>query len=226
MKVQSVMTMTAVAVLMAGCASDRMERAQDQAEINKFRQAVQAEREARSNERVESEIEKYPDWAMEEGPVADPQGVSAVGIAEGANPSMALRKARLKAEFGLASGYNQAISGGERLRESEQGDRVSQDYELLIERLVDDVPVVGHETRKQEVRAIAGKPTAFVELYLPYEQYNEALRERKNEARDARTEEAFQDLQQRLEDYRERKAGGTAAPVSQEVSDGGGENKG
>lgn len=48
---------------------------------------------------------------------------------------------------------------------------------------------------------------AFIELHMDYDDYEKALRARQESMEDARTEEAFSDLQERLDAYRARKAG-------------------
>lgn len=200
-------TLVAAFTVTACGGPDRMERAEQRAELERFELEKKAERKAMANEYAEDTIEEYPEWAMQEGAQAGPNGISAIGQASGATPLLAMRKARLKAEFGLAARFDQALSGGERLREEEQNGQVRQDYELLIERLVDDVPIVGYREERKEIRAIGGQPMAFIELHMDYDDYEKALRARQESMEDARTEEAFSDLQERLDAYRARKAG-------------------
>ncbi len=185
----------------AGCASQPTikDLARQQAEADRVRAEAQAERRKQEQARMANLIDQLPAWALE-APQPDETGMYAVGMAESKNLRLALRKATLDAEFGLAKLYNQELSGSERsFAQDAGGETVDEQYTALIDKLVDAVPLAGFQVVEQEVKPIDGKYHAFVLLKLPYDEFNRVLQHQKRQARDKEITAAFDDLERRLE---------------------------
>lgn len=177
----------AVAVMLTGCASSPTE------------QAIDAQKEIMDakNEQLQQELDEVPDWALKP-PVADGVGMFGVGIGSSDSLNMAIKKARLEAEFALAKTYSQELSGSERSYSTDSGGFSTERYEGLIDKLVERVPVVGFSTEESEVRVMGGKYHAYVLLKLPYDEFNKVLRERRDRESAASMKAAFDDLERRL----------------------------
>lgn len=156
-------------------------------------------------ERAQDYISVMPKWVLDP-PKPDGTGVYAVGIAESAELRIALRKAMLEAEFGLAKLFKQEISGSERQFDQERQNQgnMSQ-FTGLIDKLVARVPVVGFEIIQQEVRPIRGQYHTWVLLKLPYAQFNKVLQEQKAESMDQSIKDAFDDLDKRIKSRQEER---------------------
>ena len=208
---KKVLGLVIVGALATGCASSpsMKELAQEQAEVTALRAEAQARAEAdyreREQERMESHIDAIPGWALE-APHPDETGMYAVGMGESKKLRVALRKATLDAEFGLAKLYSQELSGSERSYTQDNAEGgVDEQYTALIDKLVDSVPLAGFEVVEQQVKPINGEYHAFVLLKLPYDEFNRVLQSQKREARDAEITAAFDDLERRLEKRRAEK---------------------
>lgn len=219
-----------LAVLLAGCAGtespeldpaaeERLEKMEqmerERLALERQRRELERERADMESEETERELEGWPDWALS-APASDGHGVAAVGVGRADQPDTAVRMARLEAEFGLAAGYEQLLSGSERMDESVRGGETETDYRLLIDRFVADVPVHGYETMDQEVRVIDGEPHAFIRLYLPFDAMEEAMARNEGED-DDRMRAAFADLERRLDEHREREAESEQAEHEREL---------
>ncbi|BFM18718.1 hypothetical protein R50073_49010 (plasmid) [Maricurvus nonylphenolicus] len=150
------------------------------------------------NDRLKEVIEDLPDWAVNP-PKSDQEGMYAVGMGNSDSFNTALKMATLEAEFGLAKLYSQELSGSERIYATGGEFEGVTSYQGLIDKIVDSVPVVGYQTEKKEIKAIQGNYQAFVLLKLPYDQFNEVLKQQRSKATDVAMKEAFDELEQRLE---------------------------
>ena len=133
--------------------------------------------------------------------------VYAVGEGESNKVRVAMKKAMLDAEFGLAKVYGQELSGSERSSVQDTNDGMStSQYTELIDKLVSQVPVVGFETVHQEVKTIDGKYRAFVLLKLPHDQFNAVMQKQAAKTNDKMVAEQFKDLERRLDKRRQQRA--------------------
>jgi hypothetical protein len=188
----------AMAGSLMACSTPSMEQiAKDQAKAEARRaeaRDAQAERQQAKNEAI---LDQVPKWALQ-APTPDATGIFAVGVGKSSDLRTAMRKAALDAEFGLAKNYNQEISGSERSFNQEAGSSINSQYTELIDKLVTQVPVVGLETAKQEVKSIGGEFHSFVLMKLPYAEFNKVLAQQRSKAQDATVEAAFVALEKRV----------------------------
>lgn len=203
-KISRLLTVSVLSTMMiSGCSStsDVVDRERQVAED---RAELVSEREERENERLEERLDEVPRWVLET-PRPDATGVYAVGIGESKKLRTSLNSARLQGEFGLAKVYKQELSGQERAYEQDNGgEEVSEQYTALIDKLVERVPVVGYEVVEQETQVIQGKYSTYVLVKLPFEQFNNVLREQRRLAKDDTIINAFNDLEKRLDKRREQ----------------------
>lgn len=192
--------------VLAGCStSPATKLAKDDAEAAKIRAETAADQRARQQAQMETNLSKVPLWALQP-PAPDDTGVYAVGIGDSNKMRIAMRKAMLDAEFGLAKNINQELSGSERsYTRDENGTVGRQQYTELVDKLVMQVPVVGFEVVKQEIRPIDGAYNAFILLKLPYDQFNRVLQDQRAKADDQTIQKAFDDLQNRINVRRQQK---------------------
>lgn len=200
-------------VLMAGCASkpDAATIAKDEAKLEAARNAAAAKRVEARNEALEANLKKVPEWVLVP-PRADGEFVYAVG--EGKSPSLAVARdmATLLAEFNLAKRYQDALSGQERASRQGYGAKVVEDrYSLLVDRLVDRVPLRGQEVIKSEVVVMDGQYVQWVLMKLSFDQMERILRnQRAGLAKDEMAAD-FDALEKRLKAYREEQRNAAAA---------------
>lgn len=212
MKVRTAVLVISCALAVGACSTPAEKRAKAQENLQELREEIEARAQKRENTRKAEFIEEVPAWAMETPP-ADGTGVYAVGAGESDKMTTALRIAELQAQYGLASQLDAELSGSERVFEEDRGaGRPVTRYRQLIDKLVAEVPVVGVETLEKEVKPLQGKFHAFVLLKMPYEAFNKVLQAKRSESTDPSVEKAFNDLERRLAERRERM--GLAAPLS------------
>ena len=84
-------------------------------------------------------------------------------------------------------------------------------YTELVDKLVTQVPVVGFETVKQDVKSISGEFHTFVLLKLPYMEFNRVLTQQRAQAQDAKISAAFADLEKRVMARQEQRAKAAAS---------------
>ena len=193
-------------VLMSGCSSapTREQLAKDDVRASEIRARAEDEKRALAQKRIETEISQVPEWVLKQ-PRSDDTGVYAVGISESDKMRVAIHKAVLEAEFGLAKIFNQELSGSERLYSQDNNSKLNNEqYTALIDKLVSQVPVVGFEVVNQEVRAIDAKFNAYVLVKLPYAQFNRALQDQRSKTEDKTIVKAFDDLEHRLSQRRQQ----------------------
>jgi len=189
--------------VLSGCSSTSNQASnqalmEQQFEIEKLRRAFNQERQDIEQEQREDEIKILPSWVLT--PLqADLTGFYAVGIAESKSIFFVMKKAKMQAEFELAKQYRQLLSGSERSfeRENTAGELQTQNT-VLIDKLIDEVPIIGYDIVKQKIIAVNGMHTAYILLKMPYEQYNKVLQAQKESQIETKISNAFDALQTRL----------------------------
>jgi len=194
--------------------------AEEEAYASNLRQQAEEARVAKQQARMEDTLKLVPDWIIQT-PKPDSTGIYASGSGESDKLRVAMKKAMLDAEFGLAKNFNQELSGSERsYLQDNAGTTTTEQYTELVDKLVSQVSVNGFEIVKQEVKPIDGKYNAFVLIKLPYDEFNMVLKEQraKLHANDKSIKQAFDDLSKRLENRRKQRAEDEKA-ISGEVTD-------
>jgi hypothetical protein len=202
-------------VALSGCSSSNSmkETAADEAAAVKIHTQAAADQRAAEQKRLETNISKIPEWAIQ-APPPDDDGVYAVGIGESDTIRLAIRKAMLDGEYGLAKNYNQLLSGSEQQYSQDKSGNFSQSqYTQMIDSLVSQVPIVGFEVIHQNVRPVDGSYTAYVLLKLPYNQVNRVLQERGSSASSEDIKHAFDELSGRLDKLQKQNAQRVAQPA-------------
>ncbi|MYM92748.1 hypothetical protein [Duganella vulcania] len=195
------------AALISGCSStsSRQDAAKDEIKAQAIRAEAVQEKKAKAQHQAEEMIQAVPAWSLEP-PKPDGTGVYAVGMADSEKLPIALRKAMLQGEFGLAKIYSQEISGSERSYVQDNGKSgVTEQFTGLIDKLVMQVPLSGIEVVRQEIKPIDGTYHAFVLLKLPYDQFNEVLHNQRTKTRDTAIAAAFDDLERRIKERRKQR---------------------
>ncbi|NDU85844.1 MAG: hypothetical protein G3H99_04435 [Ferrovum sp.] len=213
-KIIAVCALSALAIL-PGCSntSSMKETAADEAAAVKIHTQAAADQRAAEQKRLESNISKIPEWAIQ-APPPDDNGVYAVGIGESDKIRLAIRKAMLDGEYGLAKNYNQLLSGSEQQYSQDKSNHASQSqYTQLIDSLVSQVPIVGFEVIHQNVRPVDGAYTAYVLLKLPYNQVNRVLQERGASTSSEDIKHAFDELSGRLDQLQKQNAHQVSQPT-------------
>lgn len=189
--------------VLSGCSSTNNQDANEammkqQFEIEKLRRDFNQERQDVEQQQREEEIKTLPSWVLT--PLqADLTGFYAVGMAESKSIFFVMKKAKMQAEFELAKQYRQLLSGSERSFEQENSaGELQTQTTVLIDKLIDEVPIVGYDIVKQKIIAVNGRHTAYILLKMPYEQYNKVLQAQKENQLDMKIENAFDALQARL----------------------------
>lgn len=187
----------AIAIVLVGCASGPVEQYAKQQEALKDIAVDEAK----------AKLDSVPDWYLAP-PKNDGYGLVGVGAASSKDMHLAVKKARLQAEFELAKNYRQELSGSERSYEREDAaGNLVQTSQFLIDKLVDAVPIVGYDLVDQKLMVLPdGKFQAFTLLKLPFDEFNKVLQSIKADSQDAKELEAFNDLERRLEAKRNRKS--------------------
>lgn len=202
MKAQYAAVIVGCAVALGACSTAAEKRAKERESVAELQEKIQERSERRENKRKQAFINEVPEWAME-APPADSSGVYAVGAGDSDKLTTAVRIADLQAQYGLASQIDAEISGSERLFEEDRGaGKPLSRYRQLIDKLVAEVPVVGLEVVEKEVIPLQGRYHAFVLLKMPYEAFNNVLQAKRAEAAGSSMEEAFDDLERRIEKRR------------------------
>ena len=189
--------------VLSGCSSTSNQDTNEammkqQFEIEKLRRDFNQERQGVEQRQREEEIKTLPSWVL--SPLqADITGFYAVGMAESKSIFFVMKKAKMQAEFELAKQYRQLLSGSERSFEQENSaGELQTQTTVLIDKLIDEVPIVGYDIVKQKIIAVNGRHTAYILLKMPYEQYNKVLQAQKESQLDTKIEHAFDALQTRL----------------------------
>jgi hypothetical protein len=207
MKKKYMYVLVFIGIAIGGCSSvpTKEQIASDNAKAEAIRLKSEDDTRAHEQKKMEGNISQVPDWALKQAK-PDSTGVFAVGMGESDVVRVALHKAVLEAEFGLAKNFNQELSGSERVYVQDNNGKVGNDqYTRLIDNLVSHVPVVGFEIINQEVKVVNGKYNAFVLVKLSYDQFNRVLQEQRKNSESKTIEKAFDDLQSRLDKRRRQR---------------------
>lgn len=199
---------TLLGMSLFGCATSptMTQLTQDSISASQARAEANEKAAQKRQEKMEENLSEIPGWFLEV-PKPDATGVYAVGEGESNKVRVAMKKAMLDAEFGLAKVYGQELSGSERSSVQDTNDGMSNSqYTELIDKLVSQVPVVGFETVHQEVKTIDGKYRAFVLLKLPHDQFNAVMQKQAAKTNDKMVAEQFKDLEHRLDKRRQQRA--------------------
>lgn len=195
----------AVCLALGACSTTRTaaDIAQETAKADKVREEAERARLDRKQAVMEQRLKATPRWALEPMRI-DGDAVYAVGFGESDKANVAMKKAMLEAEFGLAKKYKQELSGQERSGVSDKGERnLAQSYSQLIDSLVASVPMAGAEVIEQEVKAVQGQVSVWVLMRMTHDQMQKMARVESGAAEDARMKAAFADLEKRVRERRE-----------------------
>ena len=215
MKVRGLILLLGLAVL-AGCSSKptAISIQKDEEALAEARDAAEAKRIARANEKAEKFLKRVPEWVTTP-PRGDGVNVYAVGSGVSSKLDVARQKAVLTGEFGLAKQYRQALSGSERMyqRDGSGTAGVQERYTLLIDKLVDRVELVGHEVVRSETIAVdGGQYQTWVLMKLSFDDMERILaRQRDQTAADASIDRQFEELDRRLQELRKEQREDRAA---------------
>lgn len=178
--------------------------AKERAEAERVREDALAAQATRESARKQAQLETVPAWAMDI-PKPDARGVYALGIGQGDSIQLALDKAKLQSAFGIAKVLKQELSGNERMYQQDAGRGTSTErYSALVDTLVARVQLAGQETMKQEVKANDGRFHAYVLMFLPYEEFNQVLRARRQAETDKNMAKEVVELERRVEAKQQR----------------------
>jgi hypothetical protein len=228
---RKIMMSLAVLVLVTGlfgCASKptSVSIAKDEAAAEAARNEAERKRSERATAAAEKFLAKVPAW-VSEPPRSDGMHVYAVGEGQSTRLDLARKKAVLTAEFGLAKQYKQALSGSERLFQRDAPTGLPQErYTLLIDRLVDSVPLVGSQQVRQEVVVIDGTFHSYVLMKLSFEEMERHIAKQKAATQDKEIDAQFDELDRRLKAHRAEQQAGAAPKTSQLKADDAGTQKG
>lgn len=190
-----------------GCSSSptMTQLTQDSIAASQVRAEANEKAAQKRQEKMEDNLSQIPGWFLEV-PKPDESGVYAVGEGISDKVRVAMKKAMLDAEFGLAKAYGQEISGSERSIVQDSNDETeNSQYTALIDKLVSQTSVVGFETVHQEVKTIDGKYHAFVLLKLPHEHFNAVLKaQSRDKSNSKELRDQFKELERRLDKRREQ----------------------
>ena len=188
-----------LAAVLAGCTS---QETKDSLAAEKERQRMID----RKNDAIEDAIDDLPRWAKKV-PKPDAVGIYGFGMADSTNLQLAIRKSLMQAEFSVAAAYQQEISGSERLYNSDNAAGVNVQYQGLIDKLIQRVPIVGYAVREQKIQAFEGRYQVLTLLHMPYDEYNQALRSQRAKAQSQEMKDAFDDLERRIDKRRAEELG-------------------
>ncbi len=211
-------------LVIAGCSSTPTAKdiAKDEVAATEVREKSQVARTQREQARAQAYMEKVPKWVVEP-PKGDGDVAYAVGVGQSSKMDLAQKKAALEAQFELAKGFKQALSGSERQYRRDNGKAgVDERFTLLIDQVVDRVPLAGYEVVRRETLPIDGAFHSFVLMKASYSEMQRVLAERSSERRDRSIDEQFDELERRLKEHRkERDAAKAEVAASPPVSDPG-----
>lgn len=170
---------------------------------NESRDRLAEQKAARSemqlkNKAIEEKIDALPSWVLNP-PKSDSQAVYAVGIGDSDMLQISMKKSMLEAEFGLAKQLKQELAGSERQYTTDDSIHATNRFEGLIDKLVEETPIIGYSIKQQIVIPMEGRYQTFILLMLPYDQYNNVLRANKSKETRNEMKDAFTDLERRLE---------------------------
>jgi len=194
-------------VLISACSTNSaLGLAKERVEADRVREDAVAAQAVRESTRKQAQLAAAPHWAMEV-PKPDGKGVYAVGIGKGEHIQLALDKAKLQAEFGIAKVLKQELSGSERIYQRDVGRGTSTErYSILVDKLVAKVALSGQEIQRQEVKAVDGQFHAYVLMFLPYEEFNQVMRMQQQTETDKNMNREVAELERRVEEKQREKS--------------------
>lgn len=157
-----------------------------------------------ANAQAVNELKQVPSWALAPDKTSS-NGFQAVGMGSSDNLQIAIRKAQLEAEFSVAKVCNQVLSGSERSRKLDSDGRSNDQYEGLIDKIVDEVPLTGYLRLKQEVTVVNGRFNAYVLIELPYQEFDRIMKA-KQLAKATPIDDSFNELHKRINQLKESPA--------------------
>ena len=190
-----------LAVLLTGCASEAERIAKDQLNVEQLREEAAAKERAERTEKMGDYLDDVvPEWFLTP-PKMDATGIYGAGTAASKDLGFAIRKAKLQAIYDAAKVMKQEMSGQERSLQRDQGSDgdVAQRTELLIDALVAEVPVSGYDIVKNNVVPTDGQYHVFVLAKLPFDEFNQVLRNSKDGLK-GEFDESFDKLERRIKD--------------------------
>lgn len=193
---------------LAACSTtpSREDVEKDRVKAEAIRTKAEEGRLAKQQSDMEAHVSSIPRWAMET-PKPDGLGFYAVGMGDSSSLNVAMKKARLEAEFGLAKLYKQEVTGSERSFVQEHNDKsIASQFTSVIDKLVTRVEVVGYEVVEQDAKPIRGTYHAWILLKMPYAQFNKVLHEQRSEVVGQAAKEAFDDLERRVKARQEERS--------------------
>lgn len=191
MKKQTLLLVSSIAFVLAGCSSNPHATVEQQAEarLNEQKAAVQEQQ-----AQVENYLNTVPKWVLEP-PQADKEGFYATGIGKAKDLSVSLSKATLQAEFNLAKAYSQVLSANEKSFKQEEYEQYTQ----VVDSFINQVDLTGYIVSKREVAPVSGEINSYVLLKMPYASFNKAMMNEIKKSNDEKAKQAFKDLQDRLD---------------------------
>ncbi len=209
-----ILLLSAVVTLISACSSTTEDKIEsiNEAQINVQQARLEVEQEKR-----EKEVKALPDWVLNV-PSPDATGYYAVGYGESRTIFKAIKKSVLQAEFGLAKVIKQEISGSERIFEKDSGAGSEQEFfQTAIDKIIDSVQIVGYSQVDQKLIPTQGIHTVYTLLKMPYEQYNKILANERAKTLSTDANNAFSELESRLDKRRKKRTEESAAKHSQKM---------
>lgn len=194
-------------VLLAGCATEAERITKDQLAVEQLRDEAAAKERAERTEKMEDYLDEVvPEWFLTP-PKMDATGIYGAGTAASKDLGFAIRKAKLQAIYDASKVMKQEMSGQERSLQRDQGSEgdVAQRTELLIDALVAEVPVSGYDIVKNNVVPTDGQYHVFVLAKLPFDEFNQVLRNSKDGLK-GEFDDAFNQLERRIKDKKSNEA--------------------
>lgn len=185
---------------LTGCSGTptAVEMTEDQLAAQELMEQAKEREKEKATAKIATAIDQWPDWVVAP-PTNGPGGIFAVGQASSTDPTIALQKAKLKAEFELAQAVRQEISGQERQAEMDDGFSAARsEYELLVDRFVAAVPLSGHQLVEQDVRAFDGKATASVLFRISQDELSKLIEKNREAWAGLSSKKAFDQLEERI----------------------------
>lgn len=187
--------------LISGCASgpSKEDILKEQLRLAEMRAEMLEKQKEAQEEILEEKLDDVPDWYMNP-PAPDATGLYGVGMASSNNLSVAIKKARLAADFEVAQQMEQELSGLEQQFVGDSNGIAREQYQSAVERFVAAVPMMGQEVAEQEVSVIDGKYTAYILSRLSFDQMDRmAERQKRGVEGTSEMKEAFMMLRERVE---------------------------
>lgn len=180
---------------LTGCSSNptNQDIVKEELEVQEIRAEAVANAKELQQEKMEEEMASLPDWVVEP-PRTDGTGFYGVGTASDRDLVTSMRKAELQAKYSLASTMKSELSGEDIMSGSGEGD-----YRYIINNFVNKVELTGTETVKRVVKPIDGQYKSHILIKLPFDQFNEVLRNQAKTVDTKTLEESYDRLMKKVE---------------------------